>query len=215
MTPGLPQDNAEVPSCNSPKVTRPQRQPGCEVKFKLLVWGWDRGVLYQDHNKAIQSGECWCSPFTDFLHVSVTDSVCPCWLQLHSGPMGSLECLSLHTKRLHLCPLPLDLGSSAIAAGMAWVVDEAVLEEVTWLLPGPLSGPLPWATVVGDLVPLAWLWSKDAQSPVSLSTLQVCELNKCWCSFKSLSFEEVCYTATGNWKHLYGSSQTLSFQDIL
>ena len=71
------------------------------------------------------------------------------------------------------------------------MVDEAVLEEMTWLLPEPLSGSLPWATVVGDLVPLERLWSRDTQSPASLPTPQVYELNKCWCSFKSLSFEEV------------------------
>ena len=92
--------------------------------------------------------------------------------------MGSQEYLSLHIERGHLYSLPLDLGSFVTATKMAGMVDEAVLEDITQLLHGPLSGPLPWATFRGNLVLLEQLfqsttWSRDMTFPVSLPTLQV------------------------------------------
>ena len=92
--------------------------------------------------------------------------------------MDSQEYLSLHVERGHLYSLLLDLGSFVTATKLAGMVDEAVLEDMTWLLYGPLSGPLPWATFRENLVLLEQLsqsptWSRDMTFPVSLPTLQV------------------------------------------
>lgn len=92
--------------------------------------------------------------------------------------MGSQEYLSLHNEGEHLYSLPLDLGSFVTATKMASMVDEAVLEDMTQLLHGPLSGPLPWATFRGNLALLEQLsqspaWSRGMMFPVSLPTLQV------------------------------------------
>lgn len=97
----------------------------------------------------------------DFLPVSVTDAVPSHWPQHILVPW---DLLSLDHQEVVCLFFPLGPENSATAVGVTSVVDESALEMVTWLLPGPLSGPVPWgprATVLCGV----WTWLHGSNCP--------------------------------------------------